>query len=176
MDVSFSRIEARHYGEVRTFLLAEPWPFHAGGRLPAAELDVRLASGWLDGPGTESFWIGAQAEHLGLLRLFDLDEGAPLFDLRLAAAARNRGVGTAAVQWLASHVFGARPEVDRIEATTRVDNVAMRRVLERCGWAKESHWRDAWPAPDGSLHDGVGYALLRRDHERGSVTPVRWDD
>jgi hypothetical protein len=34
----------------------------------------------------------------------------------------------------------------------------------------------AWPDQDGGVHDGVGYALLREDWERGTTTPVDWDD
>jgi hypothetical protein len=34
----------------------------------------------------------------------------------------------------------------------------------------------AWPDQDGGVHDGVGYALLCEDWERGTTTPVDWDD
>ena len=73
------------------------------------------------------------------------------------------------------HEFG-NADVLRIEAATRQDNAAMRAVLRRCGFVKEAHHRDAWPAPDGALRDTVIYALLRRDHESGTTTPVVWDD
>jgi len=64
----------------------------------------------------------------------------------------------------------------RIEGTTRQDNRAMRRLFLRCGYAKEAHYRDAWPAQDGTIHDAVGYAILRRDWSAGTVTPPQWDD
>lgn len=50
----------------------------------------------------------------------------------------------------------------------------MRRVLERCGYAKEAHYRRAWPGAGGAVHDGIGYAVLRGDWESGTVTPVDW--
>lgn len=142
------------------FLTGEEWPFHVVPR--PTEAAVRAMS------FTDAFWIG----DVGLLRLFDLADGTPMFDLRVRSAARGRGVGTAAVRWLTGHVFGNYP-ADRIEGTTRQDNHAMRRIFEKSGWAKESHYRAAWPGAD-RVHDSVGYAVLRRDWETGTVTPVDW--
>jgi RimJ/RimL family protein N-acetyltransferase len=51
----------------------------------------------------------------------------------------------------------------------------MRTVLRRCGYVKEAHYRQGWPDQDGVIHDGIGYALLRQDWERGTTTPVDWD-
>jgi RimJ/RimL family protein N-acetyltransferase len=73
------------------------------------------------------------------------------------------------VRALTAHVFGAHPHVTRVEAQTRDDNRAMRRVLVRAGFVKEAHYRDG---PRAS----VGYAILRRDHETGTTTPVPDDD
>jgi RimJ/RimL family protein N-acetyltransferase len=52
----------------------------------------------------------------------------------------------------------------------------MRRVFRRSGYVKEGHYRDGWPDPDGTVHDAVGYAILRRDWLSGTTTAVRWDD
>ena len=30
---------------------------------------------------------------------------------------------------------------------------------------EEAHYRQSWPAPDGSWRDSVGYAILRADWE-----------
>lgn len=59
--------------------------------------------------------------------------------------------------------------------TTRADNHAMRRVFTKSGYVKECHYRDAWPAGD-RVYDSVGYAILRRDWETGTTTPVNWAD
>jgi RimJ/RimL family protein N-acetyltransferase len=99
-----------------------------------------------------------------------------MVDLRVRAADRGRGVGGRAPAWLTGHVFTAFPGATRIEATTRQDNSAMRRVFRRCGWVKEAHYRDAWPGSGGAVHDAVGYAILRRDWESGTVTVPEWDD
>ncbi|WP_258024275.1 hypothetical protein [Streptomyces bambusae] len=52
----------------------------------------------------------------------------------------------------------------------------MRRTFRRCGYVKEAHYRDAWPGADGTVHDAVGYAVLRRDWLSGTVTTPKWDD
>lgn len=156
------------------FLSGHPWPFHTGGTPERVAVQERIDSGWLTEGGTEAYWIATEDSRVGLLRIFDLDDGTPLFDLRIAPEHRGQGIGGHTVQWLTRHIFSTRPDIDRIEATTRADNQAMRRALVAAGWAKESHWRAAWPDPAGRPHDGVGYAILRADFDSGSVTPVDW--
>lgn len=69
--------------------------------------------------------------------------------------------------WLA-----AGPEIRRIEGHTRRDNLAMQHVLERCGYVREAHHRQAWPGSDGRVHDSFGYAILRQDWLSGDITPI----
>jgi hypothetical protein len=53
----------------------------------------------------------------------------------------------------------------------------MRHTFLSCGYVKESHYRDGWPSvEDGNVHDGVGYAILRRDWVSGTTTLPDWDD
>jgi RimJ/RimL family protein N-acetyltransferase len=49
-------------------------------------------------------------------------------------------------------------------------------VLVRAGFVKEAHYRDGWPVAGGEPRASVGYAVLRRDHETGTTTPVPVDD
>jgi RimJ/RimL family protein N-acetyltransferase len=163
------------------FLASEPWPFH-GNPIVARESILQNAADGLYTDGTrEVHWIELAGEPIGIIQLLDLDDvedgdGFPLFDLRLAAVYQGRGLGTIAVQWLVAHLFARYPRLNRIEGTTRADNLAMRRTFARCHFALEGRHREAWPAPDGTMHDAVHYALLRRDWKRGEVTPVRWDE
>ena len=60
-------------------------------------------------------------------------------------------------------VFREYPDAHRIEATTRIDNVAMRKVLERCGFQLEGRLRETWPTESGERLDTALYGLLRRD-------------
>jgi RimJ/RimL family protein N-acetyltransferase len=133
-------------------LREEPWPYHSGGGR-----GVR----W-HGEGIRTFWITVDGSRAGVVRLYDLD-GGPMFDLRLRAAYRGRGIGTAAVGWLTEWVFAERPGEHRVEGTTRADNAAMRRVFERCGYTHEATYRQGWPVPGGEPMDAIGYAILRTD-------------
>lgn len=145
------------------FLTGEEWPFHLNPKPDPGE--IRLDD--------DSFWIIEDDDRVGLIRLLDLEDvddgGAPLFDLRVTAAARGRGVGEAAVRWLTAHIF-TNYATNRIEATTREDNHAMRRVFDKTLYIQEAHYREAWPAPD-RVYDSVGYAILRR-HWAGVADPV----
>ena len=69
------------------------------------------------------------------------------------------------VDWAADHLF-TTTDKHRLAGETRVDNVAMRRVFERCGWVREAHYRQSWPMEDGGWTDSVGYAILRDDWQR----------
>jgi RimJ/RimL family protein N-acetyltransferase len=168
--MEFSQVERTDVEALTHFLTADEWPFHAKPKLGPDDVRDRLEKGAFD----DAFWIVDAGEKAGLVRLMDLDDGTPLFDLRIAGAARGRGLGEAAVRWLTEHVF-THYATNRIEGTTRQDNHAMRRVFAKAGYVKEAHYRDAWPAHDGP-HDSVGYAILRRDWETGTTTAVNWAD
>ena len=115
-------------------------------------------------------------ERDGLVRLMDLCDDTPLFDLRIRSEHRGRGLGGQALPWLTRYVFTEFPQVQRFEGTTRQDNLAMRRTFQKCGYVKEAHYRDAWPTSDGEVRDAVGYAILRRDWLSGSTTVPDWND
>jgi RimJ/RimL family protein N-acetyltransferase len=166
--MEFAQVQRSEIDELVTFLTGDEWPFHVMRRLDEAAVRARAASGAYD----QAFWVLDGASRAGLVRLMDLDDGTPLFDLRVRATARGRGAGTAAVRWLTAHVF-THYTTNRIEGTTRQDNLAMRRIFERTGYVKEAHYREAWPSGDG-VRDSVGYAILRRDWLRGTTTPVIW--
>jgi RimJ/RimL family protein N-acetyltransferase len=68
-----------------------------------------------------------------------------------------------------------QPGTRRIEGQTRRDNVAMRKVFVRGGYVQEAVYRQAWPAADGTIFDGIGYAMLRGDWGTGTTTPLDWD-
>ncbi|MET3807447.1 RimJ/RimL family protein N-acetyltransferase [Nakamurella sp. UYEF19] len=167
--------------ELADSLIGESWPFHAGPSLGAPDVAERVAANFYTGPYVETWWIdhserSVREPGVGLIRLYDLDDDTAMFDLRFRERHRGRGFGAEAVRWLDRHLFTTR-SCARIEATTRQDNVAMRRTLVRCGYVKESHYRAGWPGPAGGpSHDAVGYARLRSDWEGGTVTPVDWND
>jgi RimJ/RimL family protein N-acetyltransferase len=158
------------------FLTQSDWPFHGSIAEQATDILQRIADGRYDGQSIRTFWIVQNREHVGVVRLFDLDDETPMFDLRIAAARRGQGLGRQGLAWLTGYIFERYSEVSRIEGTTRQDNAAMRRIFRGCGYAKEAHYRDAWPDAGGGHHDAVGYAILRRDWASGSVTAPNWND
>ncbi|UBU15828.1 GNAT family N-acetyltransferase [Nonomuraea gerenzanensis] len=175
MHIEFSRFSPDQTEALVDFLTGEEWPFHAGVQ-EASAIRKRAADGLYDDAESRTFWLLADGERAGLVRLQDLEDGTPMFDLRIRQAWRGRGLGSAAVKWLTTYLFTEFPEIRRIEGNTRHDNLAMRAVFRNCGYVKESHYREAWPAPDGTVHDSTGYAILRRDWESGTVTLPDWHD
>jgi RimJ/RimL family protein N-acetyltransferase len=175
-EPTFRPVATDDRDDLARFLSEHRWPFHVKPELGPAEASL-LVAGWdLDGPSTRAWWLERDGRVVGLLRVDDLGSAwDPSWDLRIAEDHRRAGVGTATVRWLAGEVFGGWPGVRRIEAQTRRDNLAMRTVLRRCGYVQEAVYRRAWPDQDGTFHDGIGYALLREDWERGTTTPVDWD-
>lgn len=144
------------------FLCANEWPFHGSPHLSPHD----AASVAVVGDDVETFWIRMDGSTVGMIRLLDLDDiddGSPLFDLRLAETHRRQGIGRQAVRWLTDHLFTTHPALHRVEATTRHDNVAMRSVFERCGYQLEGRMREAWLGNDGTRFDSLVYAILRRE-------------
>lgn len=139
-----------------------------------------IDEGIFDGSNHASFWIlNGESDVIGLVRLFDLDDiddGYPLFDLRIRTKHRGVGVGKSAVKWLTRYLFEKHTQLDRIAGTTRVDNLAMRKLFKSCGFAKEGHYRKDWASSNGESLDTVKYGILRQDWESGEVTTVNWND
>jgi len=81
-------------------------------------------------------------------------------------ADRGRGLGSEAVRLLVEHVF-EHEGAHRVQATTDVENTAMRRSLDRCGFAFEGILRSFMPVADGPPRDHAMYA--RTTDDRGGV-------
>ncbi|GAA1391326.1 GNAT family protein [Luteococcus peritonei] len=158
------------------FLCSNDFPFHVGTRLDRAEAARRVDSGaWGDEENT-SFWLDHdELGTVGVIRLEDLADPTPMFDLRLANRFRGRGLGAQALRAATDHVFTTM-EADRFEGCTRVDNIGMRRTFAACGWVKEAHFRRGWPVTGAESVDAVNYSILRSDWSSGCTTPVAFDD
>ena len=91
--------------------------------------------------------------------------GIGLFDER----DRRQGLGREAIELVTAHLFdslGAR----RVQLSTDVANVGMRRVAERIGFVHEGDLRAFWPEDDGD-HDYAMYGMTRTDYERTQYEP-----
>lgn len=181
MKISFDSVSLPNAQDrLVAFLTSEEWPFHVNSRLSQDKVLEMIGEGIFDGSNHKSFWILDETKkEIGFIRLFDLedvDDGYPLFDLRIRAAYRGRGLGKSAVQWLTKHLFEKYPQLERIVGTTRADNSAMRKVFRSCGYVKEGHYRKDWSSLNGACFDTVKYGILREDWISGNTTPVPWND
>jgi len=82
--------------------------------------------------------------------------------ISLLPACRGRGHGTDAIRALADHLFAAC-EAERVQASTDVENLAMRRVFEKLGFVAEGVMRGFMPAGD-----------RRADYALYGVTKAEW--
>jgi len=157
------------------FLTTEEFPFHVRRTIARADAVAAVAAGAYRDDEHDSWWLQHDAlGPIGMVRLEDLQDPVPLFDLRIAGRFRGRGLGVPALSATTAHVFVTMPGVTRFEGQTREDNTAMRRVFDRAGWVQEAHYREAWPVEGGAPVGSVGYGMLRRDWETGTTTPVPW--
>jgi RimJ/RimL family protein N-acetyltransferase len=83
------------------------------------------------------------------------------FGISLIPEARGFGYGAEAQRLIAEHLF-ATTDVNRVEASTDVDNVAEQRALEQAGFVREGMQRGA-QFRAGAYHDLIVYSRLRDD-------------
>ena len=83
----------------------------------------------------------------------------------LAETDRGRGYGRAAVSELTRILFSEH-DATRVQASTALDNAAMRRVLERVGFTFEGVLRGFWRV-EGGVEDYALYGMTRRDWLEG---------
>lgn len=163
VSVGFERVQVpADHQRLVGFLCDDEWPFHARRRLTPDDVDSMEFAG----ADATSFWLLDGGRTVGLLRLLDLGdigEGAPLIDVRVAGRYRGRGLGGHATDWAVAHLLGEYPELHRIEANTRIDNIAMRRALVAAGFTHEGTLRQAWRNEASEWFDAAVYGILRTD-------------
>ena len=159
------------------FLTTNSWPFH-GNATPERELiEKTIGEGGYESDEVKTFWVENQEEEkVGIVKIHDLQDEIPLFDLRIAEAARGKGYGSKALKLVTEYVFSLPETKIRLEGHTRLDNVAMRKTFERAGFVKEAQLRQAWFSPkEDRYYDAVTYGMTREDFLKGTSTPVAWD-
>jgi RimJ/RimL family protein N-acetyltransferase len=75
----------------------------------------------------------------------------------------SKGIGTETFALLTDLLF-AEHEAERVQASTWVENTAMRRVLEKLGYQYEGIMRGFMPSPRGR-DDYAMYGITRRERE-----------
>lgn len=163
MGLEFELLVPEDAGTLAAWLTSERWPMHGLAEWTEAEVLDAVATGAFTDVNA-SFWVREGGERVGLLQFRWLDEPSPDVGLRVLERYRGRGIGTAMLVWAAAHVFNETPR-HRLCGETRIDNVAMRRAFDRCGWSQEAHYRASWPDGEGGWVDTIGYAILRDEWE-----------
>lgn len=160
------------------FMTTNTWPFH-GNSHPGRELiEKAIEEGGYESDEVKTFWVeNDEADKVGIVKIHDLQDEIPLFDLRIADMSRGNGYGPKALRLVAEYVFSLHGKKIRLEGHTRQDNLAMRKTFERAGFVKEAHLRNAWFSPkENSYYDAVTYGITREDFDAGTTTPVVWED
>ncbi|MDQ0208828.1 GNAT family N-acetyltransferase [Alkalicoccobacillus murimartini] len=175
MDITYKRLSNELDDLIKLYTTSH-WTFHADPSPSEREIRKRFESGWFT-DDRETYWIIEGGEAVGLVMLGDVSDSIPLlYDIRLTESARGKGIGVKTLEWVAQTLFQRSDTVIRIEAFTRVDNVAMRKIFSQSGFVKEGYLRDSWENDDGSVMDSLCYAMIRQDWETGSATQIKIDD
>lgn len=175
MDLKFSKIEKTDAAALATWLSSDTWPFFINMNSSKESIIAKIEEGSFFGEGDLNFWIlSANDEPVGLIELYQLDDFAPMFSIRFKTQFRGQGLGKPALDWLTKFIFENYPDKRRIEGQTREDNVAMRKVFNKCGYLKEAYYRMASPTENGERVASIGYGILREDWLSGKATPVQW--
>lgn len=176
MEIRFEEFKDE-VNELIEFLTSNTWEFHFT-RNPKPEI-IRKSyeDHYYSSEGSKTFWVILdQDTKAGIIRVYDLEDDCPVFDIRISSKYKGMGIGTRTVKWLVDYVFTTFPDKTRIEGDTRQDNYAMRTVFHKCGFVREGHFRNAWGDVDGNLHDAIAYGFTKEDWESGKTTPVDWND
>lgn len=166
MNLTFQKFQNSEAEELIDFLVSQSWPFHEQKSITKEQVQKNLEKGFYSSPEVETFWIlNEENQKIGFIRVFDLDDGTPLFDLRIKEEYQGKGIGTQSLHFLCQHILNTYPHVRRIEGYTREDNMGMRKVFEKCGFLQEAQHRSSWPGENNDWYDSIGYGLLRSEYD-----------
>lgn len=160
------------------FLTTNTWPYHGTAHAGRELIEKAIEEGGYASDEVRTFWVeNEEGEKVGIVKIYDLQEEIPLFDLRIADEFRGYGYGSRALKMVTEYVFQLPEKKIRLEGHTRQDNLAMRKAFERAGFVKEAHLRKAWFFPkENTYYDAVTYGITREDFLAGTTTPVEWED
>jgi RimJ/RimL family protein N-acetyltransferase len=138
---------------------------HAYERLKARVANSgRFVDGWLD------LGIEAEGRLVGEIDARQPPRSMPqgVYELGISlfeTSDRGRGLGTDAIRLITRYLF-EHEDADRVQASTWVENRAMRRVFEKLGFVQEGILRSYMPSERGR-DDYVIYAITKADGGEG---------
>ncbi len=175
LDISFVEFKIEDSQELVSFFISETWSFHSNPNPSAEAISKSIENGSFINTDIKTFWIAFNNEKIGVIKLFDLEDEIPLFDIRIKAKYRGKGVGEYSLKWLIKYVFETL-NYKKLEGTTRQDNISMSKTFLKCGFVKEGHHRKSWPDETGFYYDAIGYGILKEEWIENKSTPVNWFD
>lgn len=177
MNLTFEPVSQNEVTALAQWLSSSTWPFHGKAQISTSDAQKRIEANGISNESLQTFWIATESgERAGVIKIFDLEDYTPLFDIRIHAGFRGQGVGTRGVQWLTEYIFETWSDKGRIEGYTRHDNYAMRKVFEKCGYVMEAYHRKAWPDQNSVYFDTIGYGIIREDFESNTITAIQWNN
>jgi RimJ/RimL family protein N-acetyltransferase len=133
----------------------------------------RWAESGLLGDGGGTLIVLHGADRVGEISWRKVQTGPNAFSwaigIGLAPEFRGRGYGSEVQRLLVRYLF-AHTQVNRIEATTEITNVAEQRALEKAGFIREGVLRGT-TFRQGRWHDQVIYSVLRNEVELEDSAP-----
>lgn len=133
-----------------------------------AEATVRaLSAAWV---ARNSFFIGIfekeSDDWVGQVYVGPQNWNLPEFAIGYVADVNHEGKGyiTEAVKATLCFIF-EHLHAHRVRSDCNETNVRSYRVLERCGFTREGHFRENKKNPDGTFHGDYQYGLLKSEFE-----------
>lgn len=166
----FEPVTSDEAEKLAEWLSSDTWPFFLGRSPTKEEALTRIKDGEFFGEGNLTFWVKLNAENIGLIELYQLDDLSPMFSVRFKSNYRGRGFGYPTVHFLTDYIFKNFPEKNRVEAQTREDNIPMRKVFNKVGYVKEAYFRKASPTENGEWVASISYGMLKEDWTSGQKT------
>ena len=133
-----------------------------------AEIVVReLALDWM---ARKHFFMGIfhneTHQWVGQIYLGPTNWELPEFSIGYVADVEHQGKGYITEAAKAAICFAFENlQAHRVRSDCHETNQRSYRVLERCGFTREGHFRENKRNPDGSFHGDYQYGLLRREFE-----------
>ena len=159
------------------FLTSDTWEFYGTPNPNPDRIRASYDNNYYSGDDCKTFWVILDQDiKAGMVRIHDLEDDTPMFDIRILSKHKGVGIGTSTVNWLVDYIFNNYSDKERIEGATRQDNYPMRSVFHKCGFVKEAHYRKAWVCRNGDVYDSVGYGITKQDWQNGKTTTVNWND
>lgn len=83
------------------FLTSDTWEFHGTPNPNPERIRASYENQYYTGDDCKTFWVILDHDiKVGMIRIYDLQDSTPVFDIRILNNYKGMGVGTITVNWL----------------------------------------------------------------------------